>query len=220
MIGFAKQERCLTAPFLFFSGMVQIGPLRVISSFRKTVSGAVALLAFTTASQLQAQTVYTSDSSLVKFLSETPIENIKAINHASTAMIDMASRSVKIQVPVAAFRFDNRMMQDHFQDGYLEPKKFPFATFRGKLTDSLDLSIDTVYQVEATGMLNVHGVDRVHTFSGTLVCKDSVAQLNSEFQLVLADHEIKIPGAVFDSVAKHVKVDVYFRLKVFRKEEE
>lgn len=220
MIGIAKQERCLTAPFLFFSGMVQIGPSRLISSLKKLLSGALALTLVSTFLQLKAQTVYTSDSSAVAFLSETPIENIKAINHASTAMIEMSSQVVKIQVPIAAFHFDNRLMQEHFQDGYLEPKKFPFATFRGKLSDSLDLSIDTVYQVSATGMLNVHGVDRVHTFSGTLVCQDSVAKLNSEFQIVLADHEVKVPGAVFDSVAKHVKVDVYFRLKIFQKEGE
>lgn len=110
-------------------------------------------------------------------------------------------------------------MQEHFQEGYLEPKKFPFATFRGKLSDSLDLSIDTVYQVQAIGMLNVHGTDRVRTFDGVITCKDSVAALRASFDLVLADHEVKVPGAVFDNIAKMVKVEVYFRLSLFREDE-
>ena len=179
----------------------------------------IALVGATFAKLASAQTVCTSDSSLVSFASETPIERIKGLNHASTAVIEMSARTVKIQVPVAAFRFDNRLMQEHFQEGYLEPKKFPFATFRGKLSDSLDLSIDTVYQVQATGMLNVHGTDRVRTFDGVITCKDSVAALRANFDLVLADHEVKVPGAVFENIAKMVKVEVYFRLLPFREEE-
>lgn len=179
----------------------------------------IALVGVTFATLASAQTVYTSDSSWVSFASETPIERIKGLNHASTAVIEMSARTVKIQVPVAAFRFDNRLMQEHFQEGYLEPKKFPFATFRGKLSDSLDLSIDTVYQVQAIGMLNVHGTDRVRTFDGVITCKDSVAALRASFDLVLADHEVKVPGAVFENIAKMVKVEVYFRLLPFREEE-
>ncbi|MBI1287386.1 MAG: YceI family protein [Flavobacteriales bacterium] len=191
----------------------------LVSSLKRWFFGAVALLGFAASQQLEAQTVYSSDSSSVSFFSHTPLEDIKAVNHASTAMIEMMSQVVKIQVPVAAFQFENHLMQEHFNEGYLEPQKFQYATFRGKLSDSLDLSIDTVYMVQATGMLSLHGLDRAHTFVGKIVCQDSIAQLTSGFELVLADHEVKVPGAVFDNIAKLVKVDVYFRMHPFRKEE-
>lgn len=167
----------------------------------------------------RAQTVYTSDSSSVSFFSKTPLENISAINYASTAMIEMSSRTVKIQVPVSAFRFENHLMQEHFNEGYLDPRKFPLATFNGRLSDSLDLSIDTIYTVNATGMLNVHGIDRMHSLQGVITCKDSIATLVCKFPIQLADHNVKIPAAVFDNIAKQVDVDVYFRLKMYRKEE-
>ena len=168
---------------------------------------------------LSAQSVYVSDSSQVSFFSETPIESISALNSASTAMVNMSDQTVKVQVPVAAFQFQNKLMQDHFNEGYLEPEKFPYATFRGKLSDSLDFSIDTVYAVQAIGMLNVHGINRVHTLLGNMVCKDSIVQLNSEFNLVLEDHNVKVPGVVFESIAKQVKVDVYFRLILYKQDD-
>ncbi len=165
------------------------------------------------------QTVYVSDTSSVGFNSTTPIEFISAINHASTAMIEMAARTVKVQVPVSAFQFENKLMQEHFVEGYLEPKKFPYATFRGKLSDSLDFSVDTIYIVEATGMMNVHGIDRVHSFKGLMICKDSVVDLTTDFSLLLSDYGIKVPGPVFENIAKEVGVEVYFRLIPFKKED-
>jgi hypothetical protein len=167
----------------------------------------------------KAQSVYVSDSSSVGFNSTTPIELISAVNQAATAMIEMASQSVKVQVPVAAFQFENKLMQEHFNEGYLEPRKFPYATFRGKLSDSLDLSVDTLYIVEATGMLNVHGTDRVHSFTGLMICKDSVVEFTTDFSLLLADHGVKVPGPVFENIAKEVSIEVYFRLVPFKKEE-
>lgn len=166
-----------------------------------------------------AQTIYTSDSSSVSFYSHTPIEDIEAVNAAATSMMEMSLKNIQFQVPTSAFQFENKMMQKHFNDGYLEPRKFPYATFRGKLSDSLDLSIDTVYRVEAIGMLNVHGIDRVGTFKGEMVCKDSIAALTVAFKIILADHGVKIPGAIFDNVAKEVEVKMYFRYRPYRKAE-
>jgi len=166
-----------------------------------------------------AQTIYKSDSSHVSFYSKTPIEAIEAHNHASTSLIEMASRSIRFQVPVIGFQFQIKLMQEHFNDGYLDPKQFPYAQFNGKLSDSLDLSIDTTYNVTATGTMKLHGVDRMGVYPGVFTCKDSIATLQTEFKIVLADHGIKIPGAVFDSVAKEVTVKVYFRYVPFRKEE-
>ena len=179
----------------------------------------ILLLSVILSAKAQSQTVYVSDSSAVSFRSETPLETIEALNHASTVMINMPDRTVQVKVPVSAFQFQNKLMQEHFNEGYLEPEKFPYATFRGKLSDSLDLSIDTVYAVQAIGMLNVHGIDRVHEFIGKIVCEDSIAQLQSKFNLVLEDHEVKVPGVVFDNIAKQVSVRVYFRLSPFRKED-
>lgn len=203
---------------MFFSGMSRMVAMQL---FLKPMLALLPIvMAFAIWSQTAlAQTVYVSDSSSVTFNSTTPIELISAVNHASTAMIEMASKTVKVQVPVAAFQFENKMMQEHFTEGYLEPRKFPYATFRGKLSDSLDLSVDTLYIVEATGMLNVHGIDRVHSFTGLMICKDSVVELTTDFSLLLSDHEIKVPGPVFENIAKEVSIEVYFRLGPFKREE-
>ncbi|MCF8276286.1 MAG: YceI family protein [Flavobacteriales bacterium] len=177
------------------------------------------LLLFAWVDRASGQSVYTSDTSSVSFFSSTPLEDIKAHNEASTAIIEMSTRTLRFQVPIAAFQFDNTLMQEHFNEGYLEPSKFPYATFRGKLSDSLDLSIDTVYKIEATGMLNVHGIDRVGTYNGVISCEDSIATLVTDFKILLADHAVKIPGVVFDNVAKEVEVKMFFRFIPYRKQD-
>lgn len=157
-----------------------------------------------------AQSVYVSDTSAIYFYSRTPVENIEAVNHGAKSTISPADYEVQFQVPVSGFRFENKLMEKHFNSMYMETDKFPFASFRGRLADSLDLSTDTVYLTKASGILKMHGMDHAGVFEGRVESKDGRVQLSCTFPVVLEHHNIKIPGSVFHNIAKEIEVKVFF----------
>lgn len=177
----------------------------------------LSILLTTGSVQTWAQTIYTTDSSMISFFSSTPVEDIEAFNSASTSLINVPKKEIVFKVPISAFQFEKPLMQEHFNENYMETEKFPYATFKGKLSDTLDLSKDTVYKLSATGMMNIHGVDRAETYEGTMVCKDGVATLKSEFKVELKDYKIKVPKVVFANIAEAIEVKVYFQYKPYEK---
>lgn len=169
----------------------------------------VSLLSLMPATVL-AQEAYVSDTSSIQFFSRTPVENIEAVNHMGKSTISPSRYEVQFQIPVNGFRFENKLMEKHFNSMYMETDKFPFASFRGKLSDSLDLSKDTVYFTKATGILKLHGMDHAGTFEGRLESKGGRVKLQCRFPVRLEHHNIKIPGSVFHNIAQEIEVQVYF----------
>jgi hypothetical protein len=161
-------------------------------------------------SACMAQTVYVSDTSAIQFFSRTPLENIEAINHDAKSTIVPGEFEVQFQVPVSGFRFENKLMEKHFNSMYLETDKYPFASFRGRLADSLDLSKDTVYLTKASGILKMHGRDHAGVFNGRVESKKGRVSLRCSFPVRLEDHNIKVPGSVFLNIAQEIEVKVYF----------
>ncbi len=168
-------------------------------------------------SALFAQSIYMTDSSMVSFFSSTPIEDIEAYNSTSTSLINVPKKEIAFRVPIAGFQFEKPLMQEHFNENYMDTEKHPYATFKGKLSDSLDLSIDTVYHITATGMMNIHGVDRAETYTGVVETKNGKATLKCEFSVALKAHKIKVPKVVFANIAEEIAVKVFFQYKPYEK---
>jgi polyisoprenoid-binding protein YceI len=108
-------------------------------------------------------------------------------------------------------------MEEHFNENYMETEKFPYATFKGKLSDTLDLTKDTIYRVSATGMMNIHGVNQAQTYEGVIESKNGMATLRCEFKVPLKDHKIKVPKVVFANIAEVIDVKVFFQYKPYEK---
>ena len=70
-----------------------------------------------------------------------------------------AKSEIVFRIPMKGFQFEKPLMQEHFNENYMETEKFPHGTFKGKFKDSLDVSIDTLYNISATGIMKIHGVD-------------------------------------------------------------
>ena len=164
-----------------------------------------------------AQVIYTTESSEISFFSSTPVEDIEAVNTTSTSLLNIAKNEIVFRVPIAGFQFEKPLMQEHFNENYMDTEKYPYATFKGKLSDTLDLGKDTVYNISATGIMNIHGVDRAETYSGVVETKGGKATLKSEFKVVLKDYKIKVPKVVFANIAEEIDVKVYFQYKPYEK---
>lgn len=166
---------------------------------------------------LFAQPIYTTDTTMISFFSSTPMENIEAFNSASTSLLNVDKKDIVFRVPISGFEFEKPLMQEHFNENYMETEKYPYATFKGKLSDTLDLTKDTVYRVSATGMMNMHGVNQAQTYEGVFDCKDGTATLRCKFQVLLKDHKIKVPKVVFANIAEVIDVNVFFQYKPYEK---
>ncbi|MDJ1469630.1 YceI family protein [Cytophagaceae bacterium DM2B3-1] len=158
----------------------------------------------------QAQNLYTSSSSEVKFFSSTPLEDIEAVNKASQSMLNGVTKEIAVKVPVKSFVFPKSLMQEHFNENYMESDKYPYAIFKGKINEAIDFTKPGTYDVSATGKLNIHGVERDQTLKGKLTVQSGKALLDAAFDVLLVDHKIKVPEVVFAKIAEKIAVTTHF----------
>lgn len=155
-----------------------------------------------------AQDVFLSTTCTVSFFSETPVENIDAVSKQVVGAINVKSRSVFFKAKLTTFEFKKALMQEHFNENYVESEKFPFSTFNGTINEPVDLTQNGTYAVTVTGTFNLHGVDQNRTIPGTITIKDGTLDLTSEFDVKMSDHDIKIPTVVVKNIAETVNVKV------------
>jgi len=106
------------------------------------------------------------------------------------------------------------LMEEHFNENYMESDKFPKASFKGKITDldKVVVTKDGVYNVTVSGDLTMHGVAKKTTAIGNITVKDGKMEANSTFNVTLADYGISIPSVVKDNISKTVEIKVSCRL--------
>ncbi|PZF70792.1 YceI family protein [Taibaiella soli] len=158
---------------------------------------------------------YMTRTGKVSFYSHTPIENIEAVNNESAAAVDSKTGDVVFQVPIKSFKFEKELMQEHFNENYMESDKFPKAEFRGKLADpsAVNFAKDGVYKTNVTGKLTMHGVTKDITVPGTITVKGGTATIDAKFNIKPADYGIKIPAVVASKIAEQIEVTINTVLK-------
>lgn len=158
---------------------------------------------------LQAQKYFTKTAT-VAFESKTPLENIAATNKSGTCVLDAATGNVEFAILIKGFQFEKSLMQEHFNENYLESSKYPKAVFKGKLegVQAADLAKNGKYKAKANGQLTLHGVTKPHVAEVSLEVKDGKIVAVSNFSITVADYNIKIPSLVKDNIAKVVQVNV------------
>lgn len=158
---------------------------------------------------LQAQKYFTRDGK-VTFFSSTPIENIEAHNSKATSVLDTESGRMEFAILIKAFQFEKALMQEHFNENYMESSTYPKATFKGAVKDwsTVNLSKDGDYPVTVAGEMTIHGVAQTVKATGVITVKGDDISAASEFPVAVADYGIEIPSVVRDNIAKEVKVTV------------
>jgi polyisoprenoid-binding protein YceI len=166
-------------------------------------------LVLATSAGLQAQKFYTKNAE-VSFFSKAALENIEATNKTTTAIIDSKTGSIAFSVLIKGFVFEKKLMQDHFNEKYMESDKFSKAEFKGTITDnaSVKYTTDGTYNVNVKGKLTLHGVTKEVTSTGKITVKAGKISATSEFTVALADYHISIPAVVKDKISKTVTISV------------
>lgn len=158
---------------------------------------------------LSAQKFFTREGK-VSFYSDAPMEKIEAHNSKATAVVDTESGKMEFAVLIKAFQFEKALMQEHFNENYMESDKFPKALFKGEVAnlDKVNFRKDGEYPVNVKGSLTIHGVTNDIEAPGKFTVKDGKVLANSSFTVLVADYKIEIPAVVRENIAKEVRIDI------------
>lgn len=149
---------------------------------------------------------YVSKNVRIGMFSSTPLEDIKAVSDKGTAVIVAKTREVVVQLAVKTLDFDRKLMQEHFNENYIESDKYPVAKFKGTIDQSADLTKDGEYNTSVTGILSLHGVDKQRSIPCKISVKAGVVIVESQFKVACVDHKIDIPKLVFAKIAESISI--------------
>lgn len=167
-----------------------------------------------------AQTKYFTRNGKVSFdaTSKSSPEQVNARNDKATSVLDASSGQMEFAVLMKAFMFEKALMEEHFNENYVESDKFPKATFKGaiKNMNEVNLSKDGTYATKVAGKLTIHGVTQDVETTGTITVKGNSISAKSDFKVVLKNYGIEIPGLVQDKVAKEATISVDVNYEVLK----
>jgi polyisoprenoid-binding protein YceI len=167
------------------------------------------ILLFTSYGVLPNAGIYSTDTGVIAFRSDAPLEVIKASSKKLSGRIDEIKRTFAFQVPVRSFEgFNSGLQQIHFNENYLETDKYPDATFSGKIIEPIDFSKPGKITIRAKGMLKIHGIEQERIIKSDITVTGSRIHIESFFTIQLADHGIRIPKVVHEKIASEIKVNV------------
>ena len=154
---------------------------------------------------------YLTKNGNIRFYSETPLETIQADNKQVNSALDIQTGDFVFKVLMKSFVFEKALMQEHFNENYVESDKFPNATFQGKIANlsAVDFTKEGTYDVTVEGDLTIHGITKKISEKGTFTVKagDKIHG-NSKFMVKPADYDIKIPSTVMQNIAETIEVTV------------
>ncbi len=157
----------------------------------------------------RAQKFYTKNGN-ISFNSKTNIENIAASSNQVTAIIVPATGDIQFSVLVNTFHFEKALMEEHFNETYMESSKYPKASFKGKIDDisKVNFTKDGAYAVTVTGDMTMHNVTKKTTTPGTVTIKAGKISATAQFIVKLADYKIDVPKVVRNNISETVTIKV------------
>lgn len=161
-------------------------------------------------SQVISAQKYISKNGHIWFIASTPLENIEAHNNQVVSVLNPVDGTLQFSMLIKSFEFKIALMQEHFNENYMESDKIPKAGFKGELSNlsEIDFSKDGSYPAEVTGDLTIHGVTKPVTTIGTLTISGKSVTAKAKFKVMPKDYNIEIPSVVENKIAKEAEVNV------------
>ncbi|HEY3405713.1 MAG TPA: YceI family protein [Ohtaekwangia sp.] len=169
------------------------------------------ILAAVTTGVVHAQKFVTEKSNVV-FFSDAAIEDITAKNAKTAGIFNPTTGDIAFSVPIKEFQFEKSLMQEHFNEKYMESEKFPKGTFQGTIT-GFDANATGSQKASAKGKLTIHGVTKEVEIPGTIEKQGDKWMLNTKFIVKLVDYKIEIPQLLWQNIAEQVEVTADFTFK-------
>lgn len=169
---------------------------------------------------LPAQRLFTRDAKVYfDATSKNSPEQVEATNKSGTLVIDVATSKVQAAVLMTNFVFEKALMQEHFNENYVESSKYPKATFKGTIDDPAKVSFakDGNYTVAISGDLTMHGITKPVKAPATILVKGGKVSASTTFEVKLADYDIAVPSVVADKLSTQAKITFESTLEPMKK---
>ena len=192
---------------------IQFNSLYKINRYEKTcVDHFIAVILH---SLLLAQDKYFTKSGKIYFNASAKLEKVEATNRSVIAVMDTKTGAVQFAVMLKGFEFEKALMQEHFNENYVESDKYPKSEFTGQIVNNKEInySKDGVYSAKVTGRLILHGQTKDVSATGKITVKNGKLQLDADFEVLLSDFKIDIPGLVKENISNNTKISVACQLE-------
>lgn len=153
---------------------------------------------------------YFSKNAIIRFHSDSPIEKIEAMNSTATTVIDAATGKIEFAALNNSFVFEKALMQEHFNENYMESSKYPKIVFKGTINDigNVKFKVPGTYKITVTGDMTIHGVTKTVTTPAELIVDDKGLHANTKFVVKCSDYNIKIPSVVKENISNNIDITV------------
>lgn len=146
---------------------------------------------------------YLTRQGSITFDAGTPLEDIRATSVSATAVYDKTNNKLGVQALMTSFEFKRALMQEHFNESYVESERFPKTVFKGKYIDG-----------RAVGTLTIHGVAQDVDVPAALIEENNRLILKADFSVRIADFGVRIPKTVANKIEEKANITLNCVLRV------
>lgn len=151
---------------------------------------------------------YSTRNGNLKFEASVPsFEEVAAENKTASAVFEPSKGDLAVLALMKGFRFKVALMEEHFNENYVESDKFPKATFTGKI-EGLDVAKLTaeakVFTI--TGNLTLHGKTKKITDAAKISKAGDKIIIVGSFTVKPEEFDIEIPSVVSSKVADKIAI--------------
>ena len=157
-------------------------------------------------------------SGKITFFSKAPVENIEAANNEVSSILDIQKGEFVFVALIKSFKFKKALMEEHFNENYMESNTFPKANFKGTITNlnKVNFTKDGSYPVVVNGDLTIHGITKTVEIPGTITVSQGKLSASSKFKAKVKDYNIKIPSTVINNIAETIDITVDCKYEPFK----
>lgn len=160
---------------------------------------------------IKAQNYMTKEGSIALY-AETPLLIIDGKTQSAGSILNGTTGEVAATVLLTSFKFKEALLEEHFNENYVESHKFPKSQFKGKITNwsSVNISKDGTYPITIEGDLTMHGETRPLKSTGTIVVAGGKVSASTEFLVSLENYKIKVEESYKDRIPDKIKLTLKF----------
>ena len=175
----------------------------------KSLVGLCVIIFSITNATLAQSKLYTKTGS-ISFKSKTAIQDIEALNTKVLSVWETASGNIEFSLLIKGFQFEKALMQEHFNENYMESDKYPKAVFKGVIENSKNISLttDNIINTKVNGALTMHGITKQISIPAIIKIKNKEVSATTNFAVLLDDYNIKIPAVVAEKISNKINIQI------------
>ena len=162
-------------------------------------------------STVSAQKLYTKTGATYFRGSVDAFEPVEATNHSTSVVFNIETNEIAALIFIQAFEFKVALMQEHFNENYMESHDYPKATFKGVVT-GFDYRKKGTQEATINGTLTIRGQSKAVSIQGVFESTGRKVILNSKFFVKPEDFSINIPNIVRSKISDLIEVSLNYEL--------